>query len=858
MKPDPHLGEALGPLPARAGSGAPRGAAAAPPEPHARGRRRVHATVKAMSALLLLLLVGCDSAPPPYTCADGTAPTDWFRDDDGDGYGRADRVRPACEAPEGFVATGGDCLDDDTASHPDAEERCDELDNDCDGAVDEDVAEPSVWHGDFDADGFGDAATVLAQCDPPAGYVADATDCDDGDADVHPGAEEFCDDLDQDCDGVPDDADSVDALAWHPDADGDGYGDVATAVVACVSPEWLLDANDCDDADPEVHPGVPETCDDADRNCDGDPYADATDPVRWYGDVDADGYGGPTHVDACVAPDGYVAVSGDCDDYHAAKHPGAPEYCDVVDHDCDGDTWDDDSVDASTFYVDADGDGYGDPASTQSACFVRAGLSASAADCDDADATFHPNAPEACDGVDHDCDGAVDEPDSVDAPTWYADADGDGFGDATAPLVACSAPVDTVAEACDCDDTDAAYNPDGLDCIEVSCVGGEVYLDDRCGLREVSATLGGTAGAPATLTLTEPTTVTFCAGTHYVAIDAAADVSLVGPDGADLTSLDLADAAGITFTGALAIDGLTLRGAYATFGGAAIDGAGSLVLASSVIAESELEGSSGAIVAVDGSVDLVDSEVRDNLAGYAPAASATCQLAVLSATGDVTLDGASFADNQLACEVSAGLYAASELRGSVVRVGGDLTATDSRFTGNTARAYSAGMSAVIDGGVAAWVDGDARFTGSEVSGNSVEAALDCAWSTCERAAYGAGLRVDGDATFADSLVADNTASASGTDGWGTPTLRTYGGGLYLGGSLLCSSTGGDHGFRGNTASAGGGVYWSPGSSAATLTSAGCDWGVTSDNTPDDLAGAASWSGGDDERFTCDAAGSCAP
>jgi len=54
-------------------------------------------------------------------------------------------------------------------------------------------------------------------CNPPEGYVVDSSDCDDGDAQIHPGASETCDGIDNDCNGVADDG--------FPDTDGDGIGD---------------------------------------------------------------------------------------------------------------------------------------------------------------------------------------------------------------------------------------------------------------------------------------------------------------------------------------------------------------------------------------------------------------------------------------------------------------------------------------------------------------------------------------------------------------------------------------------------------------------------------------------------------
>ena len=80
-------------------------------------------------------------------------------------------------------------------------------------------------------------------------------------------------------------------------------------------------------------------------------------------------------------------------------------------------------------------------------------------DCNDADAQVNPGAEEVCDGIDNDCDGATD--DCVRA--WHADSDGDGYGDATVVNEECCQPEGYVWNDGDCDDADAAINPDGTD-----------------------------------------------------------------------------------------------------------------------------------------------------------------------------------------------------------------------------------------------------------------------------------------------------------------------------------------------------------------------------------------------------------
>lgn len=128
----------------------------------------------------------------------------------------------------------------------------------------------------------------------------------------------------------------------------------------------------------------------------------------WYDDADGDGFGDPGQSSAACAPDGsQVADSTDCDDADVSSHPGAAEVCDGADNDCDEEV-DEDAVDRVDAYTDADGDGYGDPA-TQILVCDPAGSVTVAMDCDDADASVHPAATESCDGVDQDCDGTVDD-----------------------------------------------------------------------------------------------------------------------------------------------------------------------------------------------------------------------------------------------------------------------------------------------------------------------------------------------------------------------------------------------------------------------------------------------------------------
>jgi hypothetical protein len=293
------------------------------------------------------------------------------------------------------------------------------------------------------------------------GYTEDDGDCDDNDSTVNPGATEYCDGVDNDCDNDTDEDDAADVLTWYADSDSDGYGDAAVTDIDCYQPTgYVADDTDCDDTDGSINPSATEYCDGVDNDCDNaTDEDDAADALTWYADSDSDGYGDAASNDIdCYQPTGYVADDTDCDDSEATTYPGATEYCDGVDNDCDTDIDEDDAVDVLTWYADTDSDGYGDAASTDIDCYAPTGYVADATDCDDGESTTYPGADEYCDGVDNDCDTDIDEDDAVDALTWYADTDGDGEGDAAVSDIECYQPTGYVENSTDCDDTTIVLN----------------------------------------------------------------------------------------------------------------------------------------------------------------------------------------------------------------------------------------------------------------------------------------------------------------------------------------------------------------------------------------------------------------
>jgi MYXO-CTERM domain-containing protein len=394
--------------------------------------------------------------------ADEGVGTAYYADADADTYGNLADVVYSCSAVAGRVTNSTDCDDTRAAVHPGVAEACNGRDDDCDGQVDEGLA-LSTFHADSDQDGYGTSSSSVQACTAPPGTVADGTDCNDANAGVHPGAAEVCNTVDDDCDAAVDENVTT---RYYADTDADGYGNSASHIDACTTPAGhVVDATDCDDTRTSVHPGATETCNNRDDDCDG--TIDENVKTTYYADADADGFGNVgDSVLACTAPGGRVLDGTDCNDLASTVHPGAPELCNGVDDDCDG-TIDDSPTNPSTWYADADHDGHGATAPTAVACTAPVGFVASSDDCDDAVATTFTGAPEQCNGVDDDCDGTID--DATVTSDWFADTDGDGYGDATDTVANCLQPAGYVLDDADCNDGDAAVHPgvpevcDGVD-----------------------------------------------------------------------------------------------------------------------------------------------------------------------------------------------------------------------------------------------------------------------------------------------------------------------------------------------------------------------------------------------------------
>ncbi|MBX2929637.1 MAG: BspA family leucine-rich repeat surface protein [Saprospiraceae bacterium] len=220
----------------------------------------------------------------------------------------------------------------------------------------------------------------------------------------------------------------------YADMDGDGFG-AGPAIYACTAQSGYVSNNtDCDDTNADLNPNT-----------------------VWYLDADNDGYYTGAGVTQCASPGAgyrYTGILGgnDCDDSNPDVNPGATEICNGIDDNCNGMV--DDGVSFVTYYQDNDGDGFGNPAMSQSTCDgPPTGYVSNNTDCDDTNPAVNPNT------------------------VWYLDADNDGYYTGTG-VTQCASPgagyrYTGILGGNDCDDSNSDVNPGATEV----CGNG---IDDDC------------------------------------------------------------------------------------------------------------------------------------------------------------------------------------------------------------------------------------------------------------------------------------------------------------------------------------------------------------------------------------------
>ena len=233
-----------------------------------------------------------------------------------------------------------DCDDNDPMINPDSPEECDNIDNNCNGEIDENLS-LNAYFIDADEDGFGSIDSLIETCSQmiPPGFAGNANDCDDTNPMIHPNAIEICDSIDNNCSGMIDDG--IEYYTFYFDGDEDGFGTQDSLMETCNEnlPIGFSENNlDCDDTNAMINPDSPEVCDNVDNDC-NTLIDDGLPQFQFYLDADEDNYGNPdSTIQTCFfeTPDGYVTNNDDCDDTNFEINPDAIEIIDSLDNNCDG------------------------------------------------------------------------------------------------------------------------------------------------------------------------------------------------------------------------------------------------------------------------------------------------------------------------------------------------------------------------------------------------------------------------------------------------------------------------------------------------------------------------------------------
>jgi hypothetical protein len=330
------------------------------------------------------------------------------------------------------------------------------------------TAVPNVdYFADADGDGFGDVTTLISTCVQPQGYVTDNTDCKDNAAAIYPGAQEICNDVDDDCNDLIDDG--LVFITYYADLDGDTFGDINNPLDACVIPAgYVTNSADCNDNNANQNAASAEICNGEDDDCDG-----AIDNglifLDYYADLDSDGFGAGTATNSCVdLGAGYVTNNTDCNNANALINPNATEICNSIDDNCDGQI--DEGIVFTTYYQDFDNDGFGTGTAVTSCTNPGAGWVTNNTDCDDSNSNTNPSATEICNTIDDNCDGQIDEGVQT---VYFIDNDGDTYGNPSVSILACTQPIGYTPDDTECNDTDANINPGAED------IGGN-GIDENC------------------------------------------------------------------------------------------------------------------------------------------------------------------------------------------------------------------------------------------------------------------------------------------------------------------------------------------------------------------------------------------
>jgi hypothetical protein len=325
----------------------------------------------------------------------------------------------------------------------------------------------STYFADTDNDGFGNLSNSTSTCIQPAGYVVNSLDCNDSNGQINPSANEVCNSIDDNCNSQTDEG--LTFTTYYSDLDNDGFGSGAgTSLCSNPGAGYSTNALDCNNANSSINPSATELCNSADDNCNSQ-IDEGLLFQNYYQDFDGDGFGFGAPTSLCTSQTGYVNNAFDCNDFQAQVNPIAQEICNGIDDNCN--TLVDDGLQFTNYFLDGDQDGFG-AGSPQSLCSNPGnGYSTLNTDCNDAVAAINPTSTEICNSLDDNCNLQIDE--GLVFSNYFADNDGDGFGNPAQATSSCSPINGMVTNNGDCNDANANINPNAEE------IGGN-GIDENC------------------------------------------------------------------------------------------------------------------------------------------------------------------------------------------------------------------------------------------------------------------------------------------------------------------------------------------------------------------------------------------
>lgn len=210
---------------------------------------------------------------------DGVPFYTYYYDSDGDGFGSQSQQDFCSTPPSYWVTNNSDCNDGNPAINPNGTETCGGDDENCDGQFDEGIVFTTYYY-DGDGDGYGGQGQQTICYTPASYWVTNNLDCDDTSPYIHPGAPEICGGADENCNGQYNEG--LIFRTYYYDGDSDGYGGSATNYnCAPISPFYKITGGDCNDFNPNIHPGKQEIQGNSiDENCNGNYDEDSSQTVN--------------------------------------------------------------------------------------------------------------------------------------------------------------------------------------------------------------------------------------------------------------------------------------------------------------------------------------------------------------------------------------------------------------------------------------------------------------------------------------------------------------------------------------------------------------------------------------------------